>query len=147
MATVYVSAIINAPIDQVWPYLRGFNRLAEWHPFVSQSRIEDELPEAQVGCVRNFQLVDSGDTIREQLLTLSDQDHRCTYSILDSPMPIEGYLASVQLIEITTTNQTFGHWRANFDVAKSEEQAIVELVTSVFTEGFASLNKILDSSP
>ena len=143
MARVYVSSIINAPIEKAWPYIRAFNGLPNWHPFVAESRIEEDLPESQVGCIRNFQLKETGETIREQLLTLSDVDHRCTYNILESPMPITGYVASVQLIPVTTANQTFGHWEANFQVAESEEQAIVELVTSVFSEGFASLNQLL----
>ena len=145
MATVYVSAVIDASLEQVWPYIRAFNGLPDWHPFVAKSCIEDERSETEIGCIRNFQLAESGATIREQLLTLSDSDHRCTYSILDSPMPIEDYVASVQLIEITTTHQTFGHWRADFDVAPADKEEMLELVTSVFREGFANLNKILVS--
>ena len=30
--TVYISAIIHAPLEQVWPMFRDFNGLAGWHP-------------------------------------------------------------------------------------------------------------------
>ena len=39
--TVYISAIIHAPLEQVWPMFRDFNGLAGWHPGVAVSRLED----------------------------------------------------------------------------------------------------------
>jgi len=143
MAKVYVTSIVDAPIEQVWEAVRDFNALPEWHPFVISSHIEDDLPSLMIGCVRNFQLKDSGDTIREQLLALSDVEHSCTYSIVASPLPISNYVATFRLIKITTTNQTFGEWQAAFDVSPAEEANAVELVTSVFVEGFSAISELL----
>src|SRR6185312_14501658 len=82
---VYVSSVIEAPADAVWAEIRDFNGLPKWTPFVVDSRIEGGLSPDTVGCVRNFRLR-AGGVIREQLLTLSDYDFQCTYSILESPM-------------------------------------------------------------
>ena len=87
MAHVYISAVIAAPIDEVWAVARDFNGHAEWHPFIAESHIEDGLASDTVGCVRNFTLGNGGH-LRERLLALSDLDHHFTYSILESPMPI-----------------------------------------------------------
>ena len=110
MANVFVTSIIRAPIDRVWEAIRGFNALPDWHPFVEASHIEEGLPSATIGCVRNFQLKETGDTIREQLLALSDTEHSCTYSILAAPIPVSNYVATFRLIPITTTNETLGQW-------------------------------------
>ena len=81
MIRVYTSSVIDAPADAVWQQLRDFNGLPAWHPAIAESRIEAGLPSDRVGCVRNFRTRDGG-VIREQLLTLSDFEYECTYSIL-----------------------------------------------------------------
>ena len=87
MARVYVSSVINAPAAKVWARVRDFNGLPNWHPGIAESRIENGEPADKVGCVRAFALR-NGDRLREKLLGLSDFDMLCTYSILDSPMPL-----------------------------------------------------------
>ena len=141
MPEVYVSSIIDAPLEKVWEVLRDFNGLPHWHPFVEASRIENDLPADAIGCVRNFQLTDSGETIREQLLALSDVDHCCTYSILDGPLPVSNYVATIRLRTITMTGQTFGEWRSRFNTPSGEEDAAVALVKSIYEDGFASIAK------
>ena len=93
MAKVYISDIIDAPIDKVWALARDFNGHGDWHPRIAESTIEDGMPPDQVGCVRNFTLTDGGH-LRERLLSFSDLDHTFTYSIIVSPMPIEDYVAT-----------------------------------------------------
>ena len=141
MQEVYVSSLIDAPLERAWKLLRDFNALPRWHPRVATSRIEDDLPADAIGCVRNFQLTDTGETIRERLLALSDVEHSCTYSILDAPLPVSNYVATVRLRRVTTTNQTFGEWRARFDTPAGEEESTVSSVTRIFEEGFASIVK------
>ena len=94
MARVYVSSVISAPADKVWERVRDFNGLPKWHPRIRDSRIEDAEPADKVGCIRNFNL-QNGDNIREQLLGLSDYDMFCTYSILESPMPLTDYITGI----------------------------------------------------
>jgi len=81
MIKVYTSSVIDAPADLVWARVRDFNGLPQWTPFVAESRIEEGWPADRIGCVRNFRLRDGG-LIRERLLTLSDFDYECSYSIL-----------------------------------------------------------------
>lgn len=143
MASVYVTAVIDAPVDRVWEVIRDFNALPKWHPFVESSHIEDGLPSALVGCIRNFQLKNDGGTIREQLLTLSDTERSVQYSILDSPLPVSNYVAKLRVIGITTTNQTLGEWAASFDVPTDGEAEAIGAVTNIFEEGFSQVNKLL----
>ena len=82
MIRIFRSSVIDHPVETVWKKIRDFNDLPAWHPAVTDSRIESDRPSDSVGCVRNFNLADDGGNIREQLLTLSDREHTCTYSIL-----------------------------------------------------------------
>ncbi|MBC8353640.1 MAG: SRPBCC family protein [Planctomycetes bacterium] len=139
MPEVYVSSIIDAPLENVWEVLRDFNALPQWHPLVAASKIEDGLAADAIGCVRNFQLTGSGDTIREQLLALSDVEHSCTYSILEAPLPVSNYVATVRLRRITATGQTFGEWQSKFETDPGEEDSACALVKSIYEDGFASI--------
>ena len=141
MAKVYVSAVIAAPATAVWALIRDFNGLPKWTPFVVDSRIEHNEPADKVGCIRNFRFQDGG-LIRERLLALSDYDMSCTYSILESPMGVENYIATLSLIPITEGNQTFAQWQAEFDAsAEQEDQLVRQIGSAVFGAAFASLKQ------
>ncbi len=139
MAEVYTSSIINAPAEQVWAQIRDFNALPAWHPLIAESRIEGGAPSDRVGCVRDFRLKDGG-RIREKLLALSDYDFSCTYSILESPMGVENYVATLKLTPVTDGNRTFAEWSAEFDcAAEAEAQLVADIGGNVFQGGFDSL--------
>ena len=143
MTRVYVSAVIHAPVDQVWDLIGDFNALPAWHPFVADCSIENDLPSGLIGCVRAIEVKDGGGTIREELVTLSDQEHLCRYSILTGPMAVRNYLATMWLLPVTATNHTFAQWESNFDADPADEQEMIDLVTSIFGEGFASVEEKL----
>jgi Polyketide cyclase / dehydrase and lipid transport len=141
MARVYVSSVIGAPATKVWARIRDFNALPAWVPAVAESRIENGEPADKVGCIRAFSLR-NGDRLREQLLGLSDFDMFCTYSILDSPMPLTNYVATVRLTPITDHDRTFIEWSAEFDCAPDKEQELVSGIgTGVFQGGFDTLKR------
>jgi Polyketide cyclase / dehydrase and lipid transport len=139
MAKVYVSCVINAPASTVWQVVRNFNALPDWTPFVADSRIEQNMPPDQVGCIRNFRLKDGG-LIRERLLGLSDYDMSCTYAILESPMGVENYIAVLALTPVTDGNVTFAEWTADFDAAPEREEELVRSIgQNVFLAAFSHL--------
>jgi hypothetical protein len=141
MARVYVSSVLDAPVAKVWERVRDFNALPRWHPAIRDSRIENGEPSDRVGCVRDFHL-QNGDRIREKLLGLSDYDYFCTYSILESPMPLTGYLATLRLTPITDGDRTFAEWTAEFECAPEEEEGLVSGIGgNVFQAGFNALKR------
>ena len=143
MQRVTRSAIIDAPIERVWAVLRDFNSHDRWHPAVADSRIEGDESADQVGCVRNFHLRD-GSHIREQLLTLSDDDYVSTYCILDATVPLRRYVATVTLKRITDGDRTFWHWQSTFDAPPGRERELVEMVgRNVYEAGFEGLRRYL----
>ena len=142
MIRIYISSVISAPVDMVWAKVRDFNGLADWHPAVASSTIENGEPSDRVGCVRNFTLHEGGD-LRERLLAHSDVDRYHTYSILDSPMPVENYIATLRLREITDGDGTFAEWTAEFDTEAEAEMR--ELIgNGVFQAGLDAIKNALE---
>ena len=139
MTDVHTSSVINAPADRVWATVRDFNALPDWMPPVVDSRIEGSGPSDRVGCVRAFRMADGG-ALRERLLALSDYEYSCTYSILDSPMPVTNYVATLRLFPVTDGNRTFIEWSARFDCPPDEAARLVDDIgRGVFQAGFDSL--------
>ena len=141
MPQVYASSVIGAPAERVWAAIRDFNGLPDWRPAIAESRIEGAAPADQVGCVRAFRLRDGG-FIRERLLALSDYDYSCTYSILESPMGVENYIATLKLSPVTDGARTFAEWSADFDCAPERAAELVASIgNEVFQAGFESLKQ------
>jgi hypothetical protein len=141
MARVYVSSVIDAPAAKVWERVRDFNGLPRWHPRIRDSRIENGEPSDRVGCIRDFHL-QNGDRIREKLLGLSDYDYFCTYSILESPMPLTDYIATLRLTPVTDGDKTFVEWTAEFDCApEAEADLVAGIGGNVFQAGFDALKR------
>jgi uncharacterized protein YndB with AHSA1/START domain len=141
MVNVYVSTVIDAPAETVWARVRDFNGLPQWHPGIADSRIENGEPSDRVGCVRHFHTRDGG-MIRERLLALSDYDYACAYSILESPMGVENYVATLKFTPVTDGGRCFAEWSAEFDCAESRERELTELIGSgVFQGGFEALKR------
>ena len=93
-------------------------------PWPSPHIENGEAPD-RVGCVRNFRLRD-GAHIREQLIALSDSEHVSTYCILDATVPLQRYVATLQLKPVTDGNRTFWHWQSTFDTPPGREAELAD---------------------
>ncbi|TPL91638.1 zinc-binding dehydrogenase [Mesorhizobium sp. B2-3-12] len=143
MVRVCQSTIIDAPIDEVWAILRDFNGHERWHPAIAFSEIEGGEPVDAVGSVRHFRLNDGGE-LREQLLALSDKDRRLSYCLLEAPLPLMGYVASLRLKPVTDGDATFWEWRSEFHPPPHRRDELVRLVTEgIYQAGFAAVHALL----
>ena len=141
MIKVYVSSVIDASADNVWARIRDFDGLPTWHPAISDSRIENNQASDRVGCIRHFHTRDGG-MIRERLLGLSDYDYSCVYEILESPMGVSNYIATLKLTPITDGNRSFAEWSAEFDCAEGRQGDLTQSIgQGVFQAGFDALKR------
>jgi uncharacterized protein YndB with AHSA1/START domain len=140
MVRIYVSSVIDAPADTVWSRIRDFNALPAWHPGIADSRIENSEPSDRVGCIRHFHTRDGG-MLRERLLGLSDYDYSQTYEILESPMGVANYVATLKLTPITDGQRTFAEWSAEFDCEEGRERELTDQISGVFSGGFDGLKR------
>ncbi len=141
MLRLYVSSVIDASADSVWSRIRDFNALPLWHSGIADSRIENNEPSDRIGCIRHFHARDGG-MIREKLLALSDFDYSCVYEILESPMGVENYVATLKVTPITDGNRSFVEWSAEFDCDEGREHELSELIGGgVFQGGLDALKR------
>jgi NADPH:quinone reductase len=125
-------------MERVWSIMRDFNDFPSWHPEVYGSSIEDNRPSDAVGCVRSLYLKGGGH-FREQLLALSDAEHKFTYTILESTLPIRDYVSTVQLRAVTENGQTYVEWSSDFACAPDVEAELTKIVLGVYRSGFDCL--------
>ncbi|EHK66940.1 SRPBCC family protein [Achromobacter arsenitoxydans] len=138
--TVHITAVVNAPLDKVWPMFRDFNGLGGWHPGVAQSRLEEGGRHDAVGSVRHLTLKPSG-FVREQLLMLDDPNKALRYSIIETDLPMRDYVAGVSLHPITEGGGTLVQWWADFRVEGAELGDVAAAVgQGVFAAGLAALD-------
>ncbi|MDW3204002.1 MAG: SRPBCC family protein [Alphaproteobacteria bacterium] len=146
MVAVRRSTIIDAPIAAVWEVLRDFNGHDRWHPAVRRSDLEEGRRTDQIGAVRNFTL-ESGDRIRERLLSLSDKDKRLRYCIVDADVPLQNYVAEIALKPVTDGNRTFWSWTSSFGTPKGRENELAKLVAEgVYEAGFDAVRDRVESA-
>ena len=80
--------------------------------------------------------------IRERLLALSDYEYSCTYEILESPMGVSGYVATLKLTPVTDGARCFAEWSAEFDCDPGRERELTETIgNGVFQAGFDALKR------
>jgi len=141
MVAIRKSTIIDAPVDEVWRFLRDFNAHDRWHPAVAASLIEDSRDPDEVACVRSFRLQD-GAALREQLLSLSDRDRSFSYCILDAPIPLVGYVATVRLKPVTDGARTFWEWSSRFAAPAERAEELARLVgEDIYEAGFDAVKQ------
>ncbi len=135
------SAVIDAPVATVWALLRDFNAHDRWHPAVATSRMEGSRPVDQVGGVRAFRLKD-GAFLRERLIGLDDRARRLTYCILDAPLRLDGYVATLTATPVTDGDRTFVEWESRFDPPAAEAGRLLRLVADeIYEAGLAALQR------
>ena len=140
MPRPYASAVIPAPVEQVWEVARDFNGLPGWHPAIEGCSLDSGGP-AEVGAVRRLTLGDGG-VVVERLLRLDDVDRVCTYEILESPFAVRRYVATFTFAPVTDTGQTFGQWWAEYDAEAADEADLTALFAGgVFAGGLAGLQE------
>jgi NADPH:quinone reductase-like Zn-dependent oxidoreductase len=137
------SAVLAAPLAEVWAILRDFNGHDRWHPAVAASAIEAGAAGDQIGAVRAFRLAD-GARIREQLLALSDAETSFSYCLLEAPVALRDYVAHVRLRPVTSDGHCLWEWRASFDPPAAERDRLQRFVTQDIIEaGFAAVGRLL----
>lgn len=145
MPEVVRSTVIDAPIEAVWDIVRDFDGHDDWHPAVATSRLEDDRATDQVGAVRNFVLT-GGERLREQLIALDDRAHRLRYAIVESDVPLIGYVADIELLPVTDGTRTFWRWRSTFRTPPGCEEELARLVsTGVYEAGFEAVRARLEA--
>lgn len=132
MTKVSMSTRLNVSADEAWKLVGGFNALPDWHPAVKKSELTEE------GQVRTLSLAGGG-SIVEKLEKSDDAGRTYTYSIVDSPLPIANYVATIAVRE--TDEGTVLDWSGEFAPVGPENEAM-DAIQGIYQAGFDNLKKM-----
>lgn len=146
MATIFRSIVVHAPADAVWAVARDFDGLPSWIPAIQASEITNGKASDQIGAIRSLTLGPDVPPVVESLLELSDAKRSVTYDILESPIGVDNYVATLTVTPVTADDSSFVSWAASFDPAPGFEAAErAEFVgNEVFGAGLAALKAKLE---
>lgn len=143
MTKVFVSTVINAPIERVWRCVGDFNGLPAWMPGMKDSVIEPGRSGKEIGAVRSLSMAGASDKLRERLEAFSADDFFIAYSVLQGPLPVKNIRTSMRLRPITDAYGTFAEWTSEFTADKGQEAVGVQFMDRVFNAGFRALKRYL----
>ena len=132
MPEVNLSTHLNVSPEKVWDLIGQFNALADWHPAVEKSTLEEG------GTVRKLSLVGGGEIVEKLLPT--DDEHTYEYSILSSPLPVMNYTSKIKVVKDGDGAKV--QWSSSFDPSGASEADAVSAISGVYQAGFDNLKKM-----
>ena len=135
MAKVSSSSHLMVPAETVWELIGDFNALADWHPAVERSELEEG------GHVRRLSLVGGG-SIVERLERLDNDSFRYRYSIIDSPLPVADYVAELRVEKDASGDGCEVQWSSEFNASGASVADAEKAITDIYNAGFENLKKI-----
>lgn len=135
MAKVTMNTRLTVSPDKVWELIGGFNALPDWHPAVEKSELQEE------GSMRKLSLAGGG-TIIEKLEKVDENERTYTYSIVDSPLPVANYTATIRVRDDGSGNTTV-EWIGEFNPEGATENEAVEVIQGIYQAGLDNLKKML----
>jgi hypothetical protein len=142
---VYDSAVLDAPIEEVWREVRDIVKIL---PIVFGAGVKDHAyvdggSAEKIPARFEFTLHPSGDKALEEVVARSELDHSVTYRMIGQAVGIEGYLATYRLRPITSEpGKTFIEWPREFGVAQGQDpEKVVPFITSLTAKEVAAIKE------
>jgi len=115
MGKTYQTAVITAPVDQVWSKIRNFHDMSWGAAVVEKCEAVGDKPGDQIGARRIL-----NDAFHETLVAFSELDKSFKYSIDDGPAPVskndvKEYIGAVRLIPITDNDTCLIEWSSSWE--------------------------------
>lgn len=136
MAKVNMQTDLNVDAQKVWDLIGGFNTLPDWHPAVEKSELNEE------GSMRKLNLVGGGEII-EKLEKIDDNERVYTYSIVNSPLPVANYTATIRVKDNGEGNSSV-EWSSEFSADGAPENEAIKAIQGIYQAGFDHLKKIFE---
>ncbi|HYD48617.1 MAG TPA: SRPBCC family protein [Terriglobales bacterium] len=133
---VVVVEEVEAPLDEVWEIASDFGGIQRWSPAIERCTVTG----TGVGAVRSVEM--NGIALSERLEALDNDRHRLQYSIVEGPLPLKNYLATIE-VEETAEDRCRIRWSSTFEpVGLSEEQA-KQLIDTIYRQGIQGMRRAL----
>ena len=138
MAKISVNEDYAASAADVWQKLSDFGGLAGWMPGIKSCEVKGQ----GIGAVRTLAM--GPVKIVETLEALDNDARRLSYSLVEGPMPLQNFLATIEVTE-TSPSSCRVEWSAAFDLPEgvSEEQ-IAPGIKGGYGGGLKALKAIIE---
>jgi hypothetical protein len=130
--TVKRSAQLAADAASVWRRIGDFARLDAWHPAVAACVLEP----GGGAPVRKLTTVD-GAVLRERLIAASQADMTYSYSILDGPLPVADYQATLSVAPAGGGSVVV--WTSTFRARGATDEAAAGVIGGIYEAGLKAL--------
>ncbi len=128
MTGVSVAKRYPVPAEEMWRRIGDPSALATWHPGVETTELVD-------GGRTRINTVPGGARLVEPIL--EQADHRYTFRIADSPLPLRDFVSTLQVRG--DGGACVVEWDATFEPSGISETEAAELVRGFFHAGLDAL--------
>jgi hypothetical protein len=134
-----VSVKVSMPVaaDKVWQKLRDFGGINNWAPGIATLSLQG----AGVGAVRTMTFKD-GSRVVERLESLNDASRTLSFTILESTLPVEGYVASLTVRDLGAQGCEV-EWFSTFGAKGAAEQDVSRMLDLGYRRSLSGLQKSL----
>lgn len=133
MTKISMSTDLDVTADQVWQLVGNFNALPDWHPQVERSELTEKGQERRLSLV-------GGGTVVERLEDMDHKSRTYSYSIIDSPLPMKSYKATIKVIGKGKGCRV--EWSSEFEPNAGFENDVLKDLQDVYQSGFDNLKKM-----
>lgn len=132
MANTRVEGEIKAPVDDVWKVVSDFGG------FIEAQGLPVETEGQGVGMLRKITFGSA--VIVERLESLDDESHSTSYSIVEGPLPVTGYLSTIRLTPAAEATRI--DWSSTFEPAAGMSDADAnQIIEGVYRGGIEGLQR------
>lgn len=131
------SVDVGSSAADSWAVLDDFCSIANWHPVIvtcEQSKLDGRA-------IRTL-ITGDGDVILEGLTTRDEAAMAFTYTIIQSPLPVTDYVATMAVKENDGGARIT--WSSQFDAKGISEEEALELMIGIYRGGLEELKTQLE---
>lgn len=121
----------GTPAD-VWAMVGEFCAIKDWHPAVA-----DCVEETEGDVVFRTLTLKDGGKIKEKLTEKSDTSY--SYEMLDTPLPVKNYKATLRIGEDDEENRVEIVWQATFDAEGASDDDAKKKITGILNDGVGGI--------
>ncbi len=130
--------LVNAPAEAVWALVGGFHVLDRWHPAVIASALLGTGKDS--GDIRVLTLGDDVHIV-EKLEVYDETTMSLQYAILESPLPVGNYRATITVKSIGN-NEAEVSWQSTFNAVGASNDEVKKIISDIYLAGLNSLIKL-----
>lgn len=123
-----VVEVFDIPVDTLWATVSGFGDVDKWMPGVESCVLEGE----GAGTVRT--MVSDGNTFKEKLLAVDEENRKITYTIVEAPLPVTDYEATMQLTD-KGDGKTEMIWQSTWEPAGVPLEQVEKIFKGFYAAG------------